>query len=146
MTTSLDHIIQTNSIILFDAHCVLCSAWANFMVKNDPQLQFKLTSVQSPIGQRILTMYQLPTDHFETMVLVERGKLYTESTAFIRIIKHLSFPYSTLQYTQFIPKVIRDFGYRRIALNRYRLFGKTEQCYRMTPEIAAHFLNDDMVS
>ncbi|RZF53065.1 DUF393 domain-containing protein [Acinetobacter halotolerans] len=146
MTTSLEYIIQTHNIILFDAHCVLCSAWANFMVKNDSQLQFKLASVQSSIGQQILTMYQLPTDHFETMVLVEHGKLYTESTAFIRIIKHLSFPYSTLKYTQFIPKVIRDFGYRRVALNRYRLFGKTEQCYRMTPEIAAHFLTDDMVS
>jgi hypothetical protein len=31
MTTSLDHIIQTNSIILFDAHCVLTIVNGDFI-------------------------------------------------------------------------------------------------------------------
>lgn len=146
MPNQLEQLIQTHNIILFDAKCVLCSAWADFMIKHDPQYQFKLAPVQSNLGQQILRKYQLPTDHFETMVLLEKGQLYTESTAFLRIIQCLDFPYSTLRYTNIIPKLIRDFAYRRIALNRYRLFGKTEQCYMVTSEVQQHFLLDEVLT
>lgn len=143
MQNRLEQLIQTHNIILFDGVCVLCSAWANFMIQHDPQYQFKLVSAQSKLGQQLLSTYQLPTDHFETMVLLEQGQLYTESTAFLRIIQRVDFPYSILKYGKVIPKAVRDFAYRRIALNRYRLFGKTDQCYRVTPEVQQHFLLDD---
>ncbi|MBC9229806.1 thiol-disulfide oxidoreductase DCC family protein [bacterium SPL81] len=144
MANHLEQLIQTHNIILFDAVCVLCSAWADFMIQHDQHCQFRLVSVQSKIGQQLLTHYQLPTDHFETMVLLKKGKIYTESTAFLEIIQHLDSRYSHLKYATIIPQVIRDFTYRRIALNRYRLFGKTEQCYLVTPDIQQHFLLDDI--
>lgn len=145
MKNKLEELLQHHKIILFDAHCVLCSAWADFMIKNDPKIQFKLASVQSPVGQSLLKMHHLPTDYFETMVLLENGVLYTESTAFLRIVQRLQFPFSVLKYAHIIPSWIRDFAYRRIALNRYRLFGQSEQCYRITPDIRQHFLLDECV-
>lgn len=146
MQNRLEQLIQTHNIILFDGVCVLCSAWANFMIQHDPQYQFKLVSAQSKLGQQLLSTYQLPTDHFETMVLLEQGQLYTESTAFLRIIQRVGFPYSMLKYGKVIPKVVRDFAYRRIALNRYWLFGQTEQCYVVTPDIQQHFLSDELLT
>lgn len=146
MLKSLEHLIQSHDIILFDAKCVLCSAWADFMIKHDQHCQFKLVSVQSNIGQQLLTYCHLPTDHFETMVLLENGQCYTESTAFLRIVQRLDSPYASLKYARVIPKRIRDFAYRRIALNRYRLFGQTEQCYRVTPETQQHFLLDEVLT
>ncbi len=143
MQNQLEQLIQSHKIILFDAECVLCSAWADFMIKHDQSCQFKLVSVQSNIGQQLLTYCHLPTDHFETMVLLENGQCYTESTAFLRIMRRLDFPYRSLKYARVVPKPIRDFAYRRVALNRYRLFGKTEQCYVVTPDIQQHFLLDD---
>ncbi|NIE97745.1 DUF393 domain-containing protein [Acinetobacter sp. Tr-809] len=144
MQNRLEQLIQTHNIILFDAECVLCSAWAGFMIKHDVEYLFKLVSVQSNIGQQLLTYCHLPTDHFETMVLLENGQCYTESNAFLRIIQRLDSPYASLKYARVIPKVIRDFAYRRIALNRYRLFGQNEQCYRVTPETQQHFLLDEV--
>ncbi|TXJ04535.1 MAG: DUF393 domain-containing protein [Acinetobacter sp.] len=146
MQNQLEQLIQTHNIILFDGVCVLCSAWANFMIQHDPQYQFKLVSVQSKLGQQLLSTYQLPTDHFETMVLLEQGQLYTESTAFLRIIQRVGFPYSILKYGKVIPKVVRDFAYRRIALNRYWLFGQTEQCYVATADVQQHFLSDELLT
>ena len=146
MQNRLEQLIQTHNIILFDGVCVLCSAWANFMIQHDPQYQFKLVSAQSKLGQQLLSTYQLPTDHFETMVLLEQGQLYTESTAFLRIIQRVGFPYSILKYGKVIPKAVRDFAYRRIALNRYWLFGQTEQCYVVTPDIQQHFLSDELLT
>ena len=146
MQNRLEQLIQTHNIILFDGVCVLCSAWANFMIQHDPLYQFKLVSVQSKLGQQLLSTYQLPTDHFETMVLLEQGQLYTESTAFLRIIQRVDFPYSILKYGKVIPKAVRDVAYRRIALNRYWLFGQTEQCYVVTPDIQQHFLSDELLT
>lgn len=146
MQNRLEQLIQTHNIILFDGVCVLCSAWANFMIQHDPQYQFKLVSVQSKLGQQLLSTYQLPTDRFETMVLLEQGQLYTESTAFLRIIQRVDFPYSILKYGKVIPKAVRDFAYRRIALNRYWLFGQTEQCYVVTPDVQQHFLSDELLT
>lgn len=146
MLKSLEHLIQSHDIILFDAECVLCSAWADFMIKHDLHCQFKLVSVQSYLGQQLLAYCHLPTDHFETMVLLENGQYYTESTAFLRIVQRLDSPYTSLKYARVVPKLIRDFAYRRIALNRYRLFGKSEQCYVVTPDIQQHFLLDDALS
>ena len=80
------------------------------------------------------------------MVLLEQGQLYTESTAFLRIIPRVDFPYSILKYGKVIPKAVRDFAYRRIALNRYWLFGQTEQCYVVTPDIQQHFLSDELLT
>ena len=144
MQNQLEQLIQSHNIILFDGVCVLCSAWADFMIKHDQSCQFKLVSVQSNIGQQLLTYCHLPTDHFETMVLLENGQCYTESTAFVRIMQQLDFPYRSLKYARVVPQTIRDFAYRRIALNRYRLFGQTEQCYRVTPETQQHFLLDEV--
>lgn len=146
MQNQLEQLIQSHNIILFDGVCVLCSAWADFMIKHDQSCQFKLVSVQSNIGQQLLTYYHLPTDHFETMVLLENGQCYTESTAFVRIMQRLDFPYRSLKYARLVPQTIRDFAYRRIALNRYRLFGQTEQCYRVTPETQRHFLLDEVLT
>lgn len=146
MLKSLEHLIQNHDIILFDAECVLCSAWADFMIKHDQHCQFKLVSVQSNLGQQLLTRYHFPTDQIETMLLLEKGQCYTESTAFLRIMQRLDFPYRSLKYARLVPQAIRDFAYRRIALNRYRLFGKTEQCYVVTPDIQQHFLVDEIVT
>ncbi|EPG35529.1 thiol-disulfide oxidoreductase DCC family protein [Acinetobacter colistiniresistens] len=146
MSKPLQQLIQSHSIILFDAVWVLCSAWADFMIRHDQHCQFKLVSVQSNLGQQLLAYCHLPTDHFETMVLLENGQCYTESTAFLRIIRRLDFPYSSLRHARLVPKTIRDFAYRCVALNRYRLFGKTEQCYVVTPDIQQHFLLDEVVT
>ncbi|GAB00355.1 MULTISPECIES: thiol-disulfide oxidoreductase DCC family protein [Acinetobacter] len=143
MPNQIEQLIQEHDMILFDAQCVLCSAWADFMIKHDHQTQFKLVSVQSQLGQHILRKYQFPTDHFETMILLEKGQLYTESTAFLRIMQRLDFPYSSLKYGKLLPKKLRDFAYRRIALNRYRLFGKTEHCYVVGSDVESHFLLDE---
>ena len=145
MSKQLDQLIQSHNIILFDGVCVLCSAWANFMIKHDLRYQFKLVSVQSDLGQQILKKYHFPTDDFETMLSLEKGQLFTESTAFLRVMESLDFPYNTLRYGKFVPKFVRDFTYRRIALNRYQLFGKTEDCYVIQASDKQHFLLDDVL-
>ena len=87
MQQKIEAIIQQHDIILFDEICVLCNGWAKFLIKYDTQAQFKLTSVQSPLGQDILRHYQMPTEQFDSMLVIKNGQAYSESTAFLKVIE-----------------------------------------------------------
>ena len=139
---NIEQIIQQHDIVLFDAICVLCNAWTEFLIKYDIDARFKLASVQSDLGQSILKYYQMPTDHFDTMLVVKNGQMYTESTAFLKVIEDLGQPFSSLKVGYVMPKLLRDFLYRRVAFNRYRLFGTTDHCILPSVENKQHFLEN----
>lgn len=128
-------------IILFDSVCVLCSAWVRFVYRRDTRHKFKYASVQSNTGKAILTWCGLPTDYYETMVYIEHGIVYTRSAAFLKIVQHFSFPWPILHAVGLaVPKSICDWLYDRVALNRYRLFGKTDVCFIPSDELSKRFL------
>lgn len=142
MRYNIEKIIQQYDIVLFDEICVLCNGWAKFLIQHDMQARFKLASVQSALGQEILKYYAMPTDHFDTMFVIKNAQLYSESTAFLKVIQEIKFPFSILKIGYVIPKFIRDFLYRRVALNRYRLFGKTDHCLLPSVQNKKHFLEN----
>ena len=140
MPKLINDILQQHDIILFDAVCVICNAWAHFLLRHDPQAKFKLASVQSPIGEKILKHYGMSTTHYSTMVVILNEELYTESTALLKVMQHLGLPFSMMNAGYFIPRPIRDFFYRRVALNRYQLFGTTNNCIIPSADNKQHFL------
>ncbi len=70
------------------------------------------------------------------------AQLYTESTALLKVLQHLGFPFNLMRAGYFVPRFIRDFLYRVVALNRYRLFGKTQYCLIPSSENKRHFLEE----
>jgi predicted DCC family thiol-disulfide oxidoreductase YuxK len=87
------NISSTDQVILFDGVCKLCNAWSNFIIKHDQKHVFKLCSVQSEEGQKILKHYSLPTDVYESMIYVEGDTFYQQSDAFFQVIAKLGFPW-----------------------------------------------------
>lgn len=135
--------INTNDkVILFDGVCKLCNAWARFLIKFDKHRVFKLASVQSEEGKAILQWYGLPTDYFETMLLVEGPVMYQKSMAFIRVMLRLPLPWKLAALIWIIPAPLRDWLYDRIALNRYKLFGKYDACVIPSPDHLSRYLNE----
>lgn len=129
-------------VVLFDGVCRLCSAWANFLIRFDRKHQFKLATVQSREGQAILQWYGFPTDYYETMLLVDGAKIYTKSSAFFRVMRRLPWPWPLLCVGWFVPSFIRDWLYDRVALNRYRLFGRYDVCVVPSKDHKARFLRE----
>lgn len=132
-----------DSVVLFDGVCRLCHAWARFLIRHDKRHRFKLATVQSAQGQAILQWYGLPTDHYDTMILLEEGRLYGQSSAFLRVMRRLPFPWPLACVSWIIPAPLRDWLYDRIALNRYRLFGRYDSCLLPDPDHHGRFLGDD---
>jgi predicted DCC family thiol-disulfide oxidoreductase YuxK len=127
-------------VVLFDGVCRLCGAWARFLIRFDRRQVFKLATMQSDEGKRILDWYGLPVDGSETMLLIEGGRLYAKSSAFIRVMARLLFPWKAAAIVWLIPRAIRDWLYDRVALNRYAIFGKHQACVLPTPDHERRFL------
>jgi predicted DCC family thiol-disulfide oxidoreductase YuxK len=127
-------------VLLFDGVCNLCNGAVRFVIGHDPEARLRLASIQSPPGQAILRWLGMPTDRFDTMVLVEHGRAYTKSNAALRIARHFGAPWSWLAAFVMLPTGFRDWFYDNVAQNRYRWFGRTETCMVPTPELRKRFL------
>lgn len=132
------------SVVLFDGVCKLCNGWAKFLIRHDAHRRFRLASVQSAQGQALLLWAGLPTERFDSMALIEDGRLLLRSDAVLRILAQLPgpWPWRALAWLRLIPRSVRDWCYDRIALNRYRLFGRHAVCLLPAADHAGRFLHD----
>ena len=74
-------------------------------------------------------------------MLVEGNRLYTRSTAVLRMLKHLGRGWQLLYAFIIVPKIIRDAIYNLVARNRYKWFGRKDACWIPTPDLKARFLD-----
>ena len=128
-------------VIFFDGVCNLCTGSVQFIIKHDPNQHFRFASLQSELGQQFLQQNGLSADTFDSFIVCENGKYYTESTAALRVARKLSGLWPALYAFILLPAFIRNSVYRLIARNRYRWFGKKEACWIPTAELNSLFLS-----
>jgi len=131
---------DNKSLLLFDGVCNLCNSSVQFILLRDKKDRFRFASLQSDYGQNLLREHNLPTESFNSLVLVENDKVYKKSTAALRIARKLKGLWPLLFAFIIIPPFIRNFVYDIIAKNRYRWFGKKEECMLPRPEWKQKFL------
>ena len=130
------------SVVLFDGVCNLCNATVQFIIRHDAQGRFKFAALQSTVATPLLKQQPQLVRSLESVILVENGKIYTESDAALHIVRHLSGVWGWYYFLIIVPRWLRDPVYRFIARNRYRWFGKQESCMIPTPELRSRFLDD----
>ena len=133
--------MDQRSIILFDGVCNLCNSAVQFVIKHDKNNQFLFASLQSEEGIKVLSELNYSDDELNTFILLDNNIIYTRSTAALRVAKKLGFPSNLLYGLMIIPKFIRDAVYKIISKNRYKWFGKKDECIIPTKELKAKFLN-----
>ncbi|MEO6169167.1 MAG: thiol-disulfide oxidoreductase DCC family protein [Chitinophagales bacterium] len=133
--------IKNKTIILFDGVCNLCNGFVQFIIKRDKKERFVFGALQSERAKELLAEYQLPKEKMDSVVLIENGKVFTQSTAALRIAKKLDGGWSLTYAFIVIPKFLRDWIYGLIAKYRYKIFGKKDVCMVPTPEFKKRFIN-----
>ena len=129
-------------ILLFDGHCNLCNAWVNFIVKRDSSNTIRFASLQSLAGNRMLEEHKIDSNYIDSLVLFEEDKVSVSSTAALRILSYLDGWERHLIYLTILPRTFRDLVYRFVAKNRYKWFGRREQCMVPTVKLSKRFLPD----
>ena len=145
--------MPTGPVILFDGVCNFCDRTVQFVVDHERDHELCFAALQSDAAKTLLeravgqeraraldaTLTGADGDP-TTIVVVEGDRVYTHSTAALRIARHLRWPWSWLGASVIVPRFARDAFYRWFARHRYRWFGKLDTCRVPTPELRARFL------
>ncbi|SDW74162.1 Predicted thiol-disulfide oxidoreductase YuxK, DCC family [Lutibacter oricola] len=132
--------INNKSIVLFDGVCNLCNSSINFIIKHDTKERFLFASLQSDAAKEILLQFTSKKNDLSSILYIENNKLYSNSSAALRISKYLRTPINWMYAFIIVPKFIRNAVYNYIAKNRYKWYGKKESCMIPSPELKKRFL------
>ncbi|HMM65701.1 MAG TPA: thiol-disulfide oxidoreductase DCC family protein [Dokdonella sp.] len=127
-------------IVVFDAHCLLCSRSVQFLLRRDHRQQLRFATVQSPAGRELLCKAGIDAIDPESFVLVGSDRTWTESAAVLRVAHALGWPWRLAWLAWLVPAPLRDALYRVVARHRYRWFGRREACFLPEDRDAARFI------
>ncbi len=133
--------LPSNPVVLFDGICNLCSSSVSFIIKHDRKRLFRFAPLQSNTGRKIIEESGFRKEGNDYLLLVEKGKIYTASTAALRIAGKLDGFWPLLRFFIIIPAPIRNFFYKFVARNRYKWFGKKDACMVPGESIREMFLD-----
>lgn len=130
---------STHPILFFDGVCGLCNHSVDWLLKHDHQAIFRFAPLQGETAQRSLP--RADTLQLGSVILRVDGQIFRQSSAVVRVLWRLGI-LEKISGTMLwlIPKPLRDLGYRIVARNRYRWFGKKETCRMPSPEERSRFL------
>ena len=120
--------------------CNFCNGSVNFVIERDKAGYFKFAPLQSEVGEELLEKHGIEKGDTDSVVLIEDEKVYTHSTAALRIARKLDGVWLWSYKLTVVPQPIRDLFYKTFAKYRYTLFGRQDMCMMPTPEIRARFL------
>jgi predicted DCC family thiol-disulfide oxidoreductase YuxK len=121
-------------IILYDGVCGLCNGLVAFAWKRDRQRRFRFALLQGAPARSILARHRRDATALDTLiVVVDPGapaeRLLDRSTAGLWVLAGLGGGWRVVAtLLGWLPRPLLDLGYRTIARNRYRLFGRLDAC------------------
>lgn len=113
---------EKQALVLFDAACGVCCRSVRFIMDRDRRHLFRFEALGSGAADVVLRRNGL-RPRPDTLVLEDAGRLYTYSTAVLRVFRGLGLPWSLLYAFIIVPRPLRDAAYRFVARNRGRFGG-----------------------
>ncbi|WP_332775921.1 thiol-disulfide oxidoreductase DCC family protein [Polaromonas sp.] len=128
-------------IVVFDAQCLLCNGWVQFLLRHDKRRVLRFASIQGAQGQAFLTRVGLKVEGLQTLLLVDGVRTWQHTAAILRVLHALGSPWRLAWMAWLIPAPLRDALYRLVARHRYQWFGRSETCLMPPADYAQRFLN-----
>jgi predicted DCC family thiol-disulfide oxidoreductase YuxK len=137
----MENLPRDKKIILFDGVCNLCDATVQFIIKHDKNDLFRFAAIQSEIGQQIVQHIGVDITKTDSILLYEPGHAYYyKAEAALMIAKGLGGIYSLMGIFSVLPKALSNSIYDYVARNRYKWYGKKQDCMIPTPEMKVKFI------
>lgn len=117
-----------DNVILYDGICVFCSRWVRFVATRDVARRFRFTAIQSPYGTRLAQAFGIDPDDPDTNAVIHGGVARFKSDGALTVLSNLpGWRWTKVLFAA--PKPLRDAVYGLVAHNRYRIFGKYDECF-----------------
>jgi predicted DCC family thiol-disulfide oxidoreductase YuxK len=128
MTPAAPNPWPDDDVILYDGVCVLCSRWIRFIAARDSERCFRFTAIQSGYGKRLAEAFGIDPRDPDTNAVIHGGVAYFKSDAALTVLSSLP-GWGWTAGLRRVPKPLRDAVYSVVARNRYRIFGKYQECF-----------------
>jgi predicted DCC family thiol-disulfide oxidoreductase YuxK len=128
-----------DDVILFDGVCIFCSRWVRFIAARDTAARFRFTTIQSPYGARLARALGIDAGDPDTNAVIHGGVAYFKSDGALTVLSCLP-GWGWVRVLLAVPRFIRDGVYNVIAKNRYRIFGKYDECIVPDAELRARVM------
>lgn len=132
--------MKEGSIVFFDGLCNLCSRSVQTILKWDKNDRYLIAPLQGKTAVSKLSDYLKTHPGTDSILLWHDNKVYSRSTAALKIAAGLTFPMNLLTIFWVFPPFIRDMVYKFIARNRYKWFGKRDACWLPEEKYTKKFL------
>jgi predicted DCC family thiol-disulfide oxidoreductase YuxK len=137
-------------LVVFDGHCGFCNRTVRWFLRRDRKDRLRFVASDSPKVSALLALYGMGAPDSEsgpnTVVVVRdpggaKERVFTRSDAAMEMLRELPQPWRVSGVVLgWIPRRVRDFGYRLVARWRYPIWGRLESCPLPTAQERAHFL------
>lgn len=132
--------MTSHPIYLFDGECVLCSRAVAYILKHEIDPVTRFVAIQSSEGRTLAATHGIDPDDPASFLYIAGRIAYEKSDAVFAIARRLRGIARLILAAKILPKPIRDYGYSLIAKHRYKIFGKTKNCYVPSPETRHRFV------
>ncbi|MBT28157.1 MAG: thiol-disulfide oxidoreductase [Thalassobius sp.] len=128
-------------LAVMDAECALCTLGARLIDRTDRSGEIRITPARSDLGVALLVRHGLSPDDPESWLYIEDGVAWTELDGVIRVARRAGGAGHALRILLVLPRPLRAWLYRRIARNRYALFGGGDLCALPAPGLRARLVS-----
>ncbi|MBL9063391.1 thiol-disulfide oxidoreductase DCC family protein [Tabrizicola sp.] len=127
-------------VAVMDAQCAICSWGARMIHRLDRAGTTRICPIQSPLGMALLRHYGLDPLDPASWLFLDAGQAHKDFDAVIHAGRRFGGLGLLTQTLRLIPGHLRDWLYRRLARNRYRLFGRADLCALPDPALQRRIL------
>jgi len=125
----LEKLSFKHPIVLYDGYCFLCDRTIQYLIQKDKQKKLRYHTLDAT------------KETLLSVKLLNKGQVYEQSDVMVMAAKLIPNSGFLLGLLKWFPKGIRDLGYRIIARNRYRLFGRSDTCILPNNDVKNLFLD-----
>ena len=135
-------------LLLFDGVCALCNGIVQFVLARDRRRVFDFAPLQGPTARQLLGRFGADPTELDTLYIVRTYRSaapspLTRAQAALFLLQELGWPWKAGTILRILPGAWLDAGYNLIARNRYRVFGRYEQCSLPRPEDKDRFIDEE---
>jgi predicted DCC family thiol-disulfide oxidoreductase YuxK len=128
-------------VVFMDGDCALCTRGAQLIARLDHAGEFRICPIQTVLGKSILRHYGIAPDDPESWLYLVDGRAYTSLDAIVRAGARMGGWGRFVSPFGLLPRAVQDWLYRRMARNRYALFGRTDMCAVPDPRLRKRLMS-----
>jgi predicted DCC family thiol-disulfide oxidoreductase YuxK len=147
--------LENRLLVVYDGECAFCNTSIRWFLRQDGHDRLRFAPSSDPAVQQLLASHGIsssdqnsgPANSNPGTILVFRNvgapveELLVRSNAVLACLRFLPQPWPAIAAIfRLIPRPLREWSYRFVADNRYRIAGRYDSCPIPTPEERGHFL------